>query len=246
LKSYFGRVQYNYNETYLFNATFRADGSSKFAEGKRWGYFPSFSFGWVLSQEDFISSVSALSFLKLRGSWGQNGNQNIDAFQYLAPIKFIQAQYAFGSTEGQSTLISYPNRLSNEDLKWETSEQWNFRFDSRFMKGKLSVIADWYRKSTKDWLIKAPILATAGTGAPFINGENVINTGIELSVEFANYEGDFTYEINANGTYNQNEVQEIPTDVVLSMLHQTLYIIIPLSSIVLKQDILLVISGVLW
>jgi len=212
LLSYFGRVQYNYNETYLLNATLRADGSSKFAAGNQWGVFPSVSAGWVMSNEAFLGNATFINFLKLRGSWGQNGNQNIDAFQYLAPIKFTQATYAFGDTEGTSTNGAYPNRLANDKLKWETSEQLDFGFDSRILQSKLAVTVDWYRKSTKDWLLVAPVLATAGTDAPYINGGKVTNTGVELGLSYNNNMGDFNYSIGANGSYNKNNVTDIPTD----------------------------------
>ncbi len=225
LLSYFGRLQYNYNETYLLNFTFRADGSSKFAKVNRWGYFPSVSAGWVITNESFMDQITpVMNFLKFRASWGQNGNQNIDAFQYMAPIKFTQATYAFGNTEGVSVPGSYPSRLAYENLKWETSEQTDLGFDSRFLNSRLAVNFDWYRKSTKDWLIVAPILATAGTGAPFINGGKVINSGVELGLSFNNVTGDFHYTISANGAYNKNDVQDIPTnDGIIHGASNTLY-----------------------
>lgn len=211
--SYFGRVQYNYNETYLFNATIRADGSSKFYKDNRWGLFPSFSAGWVVSNESFMESYShIINFLKIRGSWGQVGNQNVGNHMYLAPIKFTQATYNFGDTEGVSENGSYPSRLPNPDIRWETSEQLDLGFDSRFLSSKLNVNFDWYRKVTRDWLIIAPVLATAGTAAPYINGGNVINSGVELGLTYQNQMGDFAYSVNVNGSYNHNEVQEIPTD----------------------------------
>jgi len=147
--SYFGRVQYAYANKYLINATFRADGSSKFAEGNRWGYFPSVSTGWVMSSEPFMEGTkNVLNFLKIRGSWGQNGNSNASAFNYLAPIKFTQAVYNFGDEEGVNTTGSYPSRLSNENLKWETSQQLDFGFDAQLWDGLLAVNFDWYNKQT--------------------------------------------------------------------------------------------------
>jgi len=154
---------------------------------------------------------SHLNYLKLRASWGQNGNQNIDAFQYLAPIKFTQCYYAFGDVEGENTAGAYPERLSYENLKWETSEQLDIGFDARFLNSKFGLVFDFYRKMTKDWLIKAPIYATAGAEPPFINGGNVINTGVELGLNFYKTSGDFTFNVNANGAYNKNNVKEIPT-----------------------------------
>ncbi len=213
LLSYFGRVQYNYDETYMLNATFRADGSSKFSKSNRWGYFPSVSVGWVITNETFMESITQhLNFFKLRASWGQNGNQAIDAHQYMAPIKFTQATYAFGDVEGVSTPGAYPNRLANPDLKWETSEQLNIGFDANVINNLVTINFDWYKKTTKDWLLVAPVLATAGTDAPFINGGNVENSGVELALSYNRNYRDFGYSIAVNGAYNKNLVNEIPTD----------------------------------
>lgn len=210
--SYFGRLNYNYKEKYLLNMTFRADGSSKFSQQNRWGYFPSVSAGWVLSNESFLEPTrNWLSFLKLRASWGQVGNQNIIAFQYLAPVTFANTNYIFGNTEGELTAGAYPSRLGNPDLKWETSEQLDLGFDSRLFKDKVTLTFDWYKKTTKDWLIAAPILATAGADAPYINGGNVENKGVELGLSYDGTAGDFRYTIGVNGAYNKNKVTEIPT-----------------------------------
>ncbi|TCO08850.1 SusC/RagA family TonB-linked outer membrane protein [Natronoflexus pectinivorans] len=213
LLSYFGRIQYHFDETYMFNATFRADGSSKFAKNNRWGYFPSFSAGWVMSNEAFMEPIlDVVSFLKLRGSWGQNGSQNVSAFQYMAPIQFTQANYAFGDTEGVSTSGSFPSRLANEDLQWETSEQINLGFDAFLLNNRLFMNFDLYRKSTKDWLVLAPVLATYGTGAPYINGGNVINEGVEVVLGYNQRIRDLSYSVNVNGAFNRNEVTEVPTE----------------------------------
>jgi len=210
--SYFGRVNYNYKEKYLLNATFRADGSSRFAAQNRWGYFPSVSAGWVATNEKFLENQKAwLDFFKLRASWGQVGNQNIAAFQYLAPITLSNTNYTFGPGEGNLVPGAYPSRLSNPNLKWETSEQTNIGFDANFLKGKFTLNFDWYNKTTKNWLISAPILATAGADAPFINGGNVKNTGIELALMYKSNVGSFNYSIGVNGAYNKNKVGNIPT-----------------------------------
>jgi TonB-linked SusC/RagA family outer membrane protein len=210
--SYFGRINYNYKQTYLLNATFRADGSSRFSSQNRWGYFPSISAGWVATNEKFMEGQrNWLDFFKLRASWGQVGNQNIAAFQYLAPITLSNTNYIFGPEEGTLVPGAYPSRIANPGLKWETSEQSNIGFDANILKGMLSINFDWYQKTTKDWLISAPILATAGADAPFINGGNVKNTGVELAITFKNKVGDFNYSIGVNGAYNKNSVGNIPT-----------------------------------
>jgi len=212
LMSYFGRVSYNFRETYLLNATLRADGSSRFIGSNRWGYFPSVSAGWVLSNESFLAGSSNwLNFLKLRASWGQVGNQNIGNFQYLAPVTFATTNYIFGDQEGALTPGAYVSRLANPNIKWEASEQTNIGFDARLLNGKLNMNLDWYGKTSRDWLIVAPILATAGADAPFINGGNVSNKGIELALAYNSNIGELNYTISINGAHNTNKVTDIPT-----------------------------------
>ncbi|MCO4291575.1 TonB-dependent receptor [Solitalea sp. MAHUQ-68] len=209
--SYFGRVMYNYKEKYLLNATFRADGSSILAPGHRWNFFPSVSGGWVMTNEDFMKNTSWLNFLKLRASWGRTGNQNISPYQYLAPITSSNTNYTFGNAEGTLTPGAYPSRLNNENLTWETSEQSDIGFDATVLNNKLTINADFYIKTTKDWLIQAPILASAGADAPFINGGNVKNSGVELALTYRNHAGSLNYSIGVNGAYNKNKVGAIPT-----------------------------------
>ena len=216
--SYFGRFGWNWKETYMINATLRADGSSKFARGKRYGVFPSVSAGWTISNEKFMETTQNwLDFLKLRISWGQVGNQNIDNYQYTAPITSSNTHYIFGTNYGASAQSgywgAYPSRLANSDVTWETSEQTNIGIDARFLRSRLSLTADFYIKTTKDWLVEAPILATAGTGAPYINGGDVKNTGIELALNWNDQIGsDFSYNVGINGAYNKNKVGNIPTE----------------------------------
>ena len=220
--SYFTRLGWNWKETYMINATLRADGSSRFARGNRYGVFPSVSAGWTLTNEPFMQSVLGwMDYLKLRVSWGQVGNQNIDDYQYLAPIKMTNTHYLFGSGYSDEAAAAqlatnwgaYPSRLANEDVTWETSEQTNIGIDARFLDARLNVNLDFYIKNTKDWLVAAPILATAGTGAPYINGGSVKNTGLEVALTWNDVIGkDFNYNIGINGAFNKNKVGEIPTD----------------------------------
>lgn len=220
--SYFGRVSYSFHERYILNATLRADGSSKFAPGNQWGTFPSVSAGWIVSGEDFYSSSSlanTVGYFKLRASWGQVGNQNIDDFQFAAPINTSTnfsssnpaAYYTFG-TGGLNVPGAYPNRLSNPDLVWETSVQTDIGFDARLLTNRLDVAFDFYVKNAKDWLVTPPILATVGTGAPVINGGSVKNSGIELALNWNDKLGDVNYRLGLNGAYNKNKVGEIPTE----------------------------------
>ena len=209
LSSFFGRVNYNYAETYLLSLVLRADGSSNFARGKRWGYFPSVSAGWVISNEKFMESTKSwLDFLKIRASWGQNGNCNISSFQYLATVAFDDPYY-FDSKDNPG-IGAYPNILPNEDVKWETSEQLDLGFDARFLRNRLGISFDWYKKTTKDWLVRAPMLLSYGTGAPYINGGDIENKGYEVQLSWNDKIGkDFVYGVSFNFSHNKNEVTRL-------------------------------------
>ena len=214
--SYFGRVGWNYKETYMATATVRRDGSSRFAKGHRFGTFPSISAGWVVTNEKFMEPVtSVMDYFKLRASWGQVGNQNIGNYMYLAPMSFSNLYYNFGTTLGSDGDVwgARPTRLGNEDITWETSEQFDLGFDARFLDQRLNVNFDFYIKTTKDWLVQPPVLATVGTGAPYINGGDVKNTGVELALSWNDRIGrDFHYYVNVNGAYNHNKVGNIPNE----------------------------------
>lgn len=218
LLSFFGRANFNYAEKYMLTLIARADGSSNFARGHRWGFFPSVSAGWVMTEEDFMKDVSWLNFLKLRVSWGQNGNQSISNFQYLSPVAFDNSHvYNFGETvlssTGAKSVGAYVKNLANPDVTWETSEQWDLGTDIRMFKSRLSLAFDYYIKYTKDWLVQAPVLATAGTAAPYINGGDVRNSGVELSLGWNDQVGkDFSYNTSLNFSYNRNRVTRIAND----------------------------------
>ncbi|WP_016778639.1 SusC/RagA family TonB-linked outer membrane protein [Anaerophaga thermohalophila] len=208
--SYFGRVSYDYLERYMLTLIMRADGSSNFPEENRWGYFPSVSVGWVLTEEPFMGGLDGtLDFMKLRASWGQNGNQSIDAFQYLSTISYENVIYFFGPDKTNVSIGGYPSILPNPDITWETSEQLNIGVDLRLLRSRLGVTFDWYTKTTKDWLVRADNLASFGTGAPFINGGDVENKGVELALNWTDRISDFSYDIGLNFAYNQNEVTRI-------------------------------------
>lgn len=212
--SFFGRINYNYKETYMASAILRADGSTNFAKGHQWGYFPSLSAGWVISNENFMeSSKNVLDFLKLRASWGSNGNDAIKGFNYYSLIQLSNAQYNFGSDNSTLAVGSFPKTIGVENTKWETSYQTNVGFDARLLNSKLNVSLDVYNKKTKDWLIAAPLLATAGVSInPYINGGDVTNKGIELQISYNNKIGsDFEYSVTGSYAYNTNMVNNIPT-----------------------------------
>ena len=210
--SYFGRLNYDYAEKYMFTAIFRADGSSVFAPGHRWGYFPSFSAGWVVSNEKFMQSTSDwLSFLKIRAGWGQNGNKSISAFQYEAAFGYdAYSMYSFNNEKDQPSKGASLTRLANEDLTWETSEQLDLGFDARFLGGRLGIVFDWYKKTTKDLLLQVPVSPTTGFSSQLKNAGTVRNTGIEFAINWRDQIGkDFEYNIGYNIAYNKNKVTEV-------------------------------------
>jgi len=212
--SFFGRLNYSYQEKYLASVIFRADGSTNFAPGHQWGYFPSLSAGWVASNESFMESTKNwLDFLKVRASWGSNGNDGISAFNYLSLISLANAQYNFGSDNTTLTQGSYPQTIGVENTKWETSRQTNIGIDTRFLNNKLTATIDVYNKLTKDWLVAAPLLAIAGVSKnPYINGGDVTNKGIEFQLSYNSKTGkDFAYSVSGSYAYNKNVVNNIPT-----------------------------------
>ena len=223
LASWFGRLTWDWNETYMATVTMRWDGSSIFTDGKRWGFFPSVSAGWVMTNEKFMQGTKSwLDFFKIRASWGQNGNKNISKYQYLATIALSgesgDSGYKFGSateisTSGTPMTGAYANIVPNPDLTWETSEQLDFGFDARLLNSRLGVNFDWYNKKTKDWLITGPMIAVMGTNPAAINGGDVKNTGVELALTWNDRIGkDFSYNVGVNFTYNKNEVTRIAND----------------------------------
>ena len=225
IASFFGRANWNYDEKYMATVTVRRDGSSNFARGHRWGNFPSVSAGWVVTNEKFMESTQSwLDFFKIRASWGQNGNCSISNFYYVSNIGFSPTDYAdygyrFGSdttstvTPGSYTTGAYARNVPNEDVTWETSEQLNIGFDARIIGGKLGINFDWYKKTTKDWLVQAPMNDVTGyEEAAYINGGDVKNTGIELAFSWNdNIGNDFHYHANFNIATNKNEVTRLAT-----------------------------------
>ena len=211
LTSFFGRVNYSFKETYMASVVMRADGSSNFASGNRWGYFPSVSAGWIISNEEFMEGTQGfMDFFKIRASWGENGNCNIENFQYLATVSFPESsKYSFGNTKTEQTQGGYQDILANNDISWETSRQIDVGFDASFFNTRMRLVFDWYKKTTKDWLVLAPALATNGTGSPFINGGDIENKGIEIALTWNDKAGDLTYGVSVNMAYNQNEVTRI-------------------------------------
>ena len=203
LLSYFGKVNYDLDNKYLFSATFRADGSSRFGRNNRYGFFPSFSLGWVINREDFWS-MDAVSLFKLRGSWGQNGNDKIGDYSFSTIVNAGQ-NYSFGPdeiiTNGNVPLVS-----ANPDLKWETSTQTDIGLDVEMYEGKINFVADYYIKNTSDMLYAAPIPLVAGTQAPVRNIGEVENKGLELSLTYRNRDSDFKYSVGGNIAFVSTDV----------------------------------------
>ena len=216
LASFFGRINYDYAEKYMLSLILRRDGSSNFMRGHRWGTFPSVSAGWVISNEPWWN-IRPVNFFKLRGSWGQNGNCNVDNFQYLSTISVGAASggYSFytGPTSTTSGTGAFADKLANPDITWETSQQLDLGFDARLFSNRLNVAFDWYQKDTKDWLVNAPIMGHFGANAPYINGGDVRNTGIELALNWSEARSqDFSYNIGVNVAKNRNKVTRIAND----------------------------------
>ena len=198
--SWFGRLGYEYRNKYMVQATLRADAADTayLPAQNRWGYFPSVSAGWVVSNEDFFESLrGVVNHLKFRASWGQNGSlASLGGFAYDGSI-ITGVSYPLGG-EG-TTLGKYPNALGNYGLKWETSEQIDLGLDGRLFNDRLTVGIDWFNKITKDLLVDgaAPSLSIGGSMSP-INGGNVLNRGWEFELGWKDTVGDFHYSINGN------------------------------------------------
>lgn len=211
--SYFGRLNYNWKETYMLSAIMRADGNSKFAPGQRWGYFPSVSAGWVISNESFMEDLQGkIDFLKLRAGWGQNGNAgSVGNFQWQGTFQFgPYGNYSFNSNKDGYTSGAYPSRLENLDLTWETSEQMNIGLDARFFNSRLNFTFDYYQKKTKDLLVQVPIDASTGFSTMWSNAGTVKNEGFEVALAWHDQIGkDFNYNIGWNMAYNKNKVTEV-------------------------------------
>lgn len=203
LRSLFGRINYSYKDRYLLELNARYDGSSRFAEENRWGFFPSFSAGWRISEEPFMSSLDWLSELKLRGSWGQLGNQEIGVYPYQTVLN-LGANYPFDYSSLSPG--ARPSGLVDKSIKWETTEITDIGFDLSVFEDKFTVTADWFKKKTFDILRGAQIPTFVGLDAPTINQGQMENTGFEFSTEYRNNVGDFQYSVGGNISMFNNEL----------------------------------------
>ncbi len=209
--SYFGRISYNYDNRYFLQFNIRRDAfdSSKLSDSNRWGSFPSISAGWVISNEQFFKNAvpeDIVSFLKLRASWGRNGNVNIlSGYQYLPTIS-MGGYYSFGDA---TITGAAPNKIANPNLTWETSEQTDLGLDARFLDNRLSLGFDWYRKITKDLLIPITPLPELGFGSATVNSGEVLNTGVDVEIGWRDHIGDLKYGVSANFSTLKNEVKDL-------------------------------------
>ena len=212
--SYFGRIGWSYLNRYNIQATFRADAAdlSVLPLPMRWGYFPSVSAGWTISEEPFFASLKrAIPYAKLRVSWGQNGSiAGLGGYQYANDITST-GQYPTGAVKADGSfeyIIGYaPSASGNQELKWETSEQFNVGLDLRFLRDRLTLTFDWFDKKTKDLIVTGITTSTiVGVGASPLNAGNIDNRGIELEVRWRDQIGDFSYGVSANFSTLKNEV----------------------------------------
>ena len=215
--SYFGRLSYSYDNRYFLQVNFRRDAfdTSKLSKKARWGNFPSFSAGWSISNEKFFKDHidrEAVSFLKLRASWGRNGNVNIlNDYRYSSPIALNQSFYQYNPSigDGKLTYGSKPTGIANPDLTWETSEQVDLGLDARFLNDRLTLGVDWYRKTTKDLLIEIAPLPEIGVNKIVVNSGKVLNSGLDIELGWRDNIKDFKYGVTVNGSTLKNEVKEV-------------------------------------
>ena len=202
--SYFGRINYSYKDRYLFEANLRADASSRFHKDNRWGWFPSFSAGWRISEESFMKPIAWLNNLKLRASYGTLGNiNNVGYYDYFELLS-SNANYNFNDEPVKGVLEA---QITNKTLGWETVALADFGLDVDLFDNKLSVTADYYIKNTKDILLGYNVPAETGIWTkPVMNLAKVRNTGFELAVTYRNKIGDLSYSVSGNIATNNNEI----------------------------------------
>ena len=223
MMSYLVRLNYNYKSKYYATASFRADGSSKFSKKHRYGYFPSGSLAWNFMEEEFMAPIKkVVGAGKLRVSWGLTGNNRIGEYDYYALLQMLKEKQGDYISNGSipsgvypfdndmSSVGMVPVSLPNEDLKWETTEQWNVGLDLSFFNERLNFTADVYRKTTRDLLLEASLPLVSGYYSATKNIGKVRNDGLELSLSTVNVQTkDFTWTSDFNIAFNKNEVLEL-------------------------------------
>ena len=217
--SYFGRVDYNYDERYMLQATLRRDGSTSFGPNNKWGIFPSFSVGWNMTNEAFMQNRPEwFDYMKLRFSWGKNGNDRIGNFLYTALMDGGQNYYfgggyqvsndpsKVGEVGGSMQYGSSPGYIPNPNVKWEESAQTDIGLEARFLNNRLTFGFDYFKKKTIDMLMYQPIPTYVGLGAPIANVGDMENRGVEIELGWKHSVGDFNYFVAANASYLKNKL----------------------------------------
>lgn len=208
LHSYYGRLQYNFRDKYLFSGTVRRDASSKFGIDSRWGTFPSASVGWRISREAFFQDVKSITDLKLRFSWGKSGNNNIGDYNSIQTLN--SSTYSFAGTAGTGQVIA---GLANSALKWETSATTNLGLDISLLRNRIGLTVDAYYKKNSDLLLNLPVLSASGFSTSLQNIGSVVNKGLEFSLNTINLKNkDFQWTMNANIAFNKNKVTALGPD----------------------------------
>ena len=208
LMSFLSRINYNYDNRYYFTATFRADGSSKFAKNNRWGYFPSASAAWNISNEKFLSQNKVVSNLKLRASWGQTGNNRVSEYAYRTQMYATEgSEYPFDNSNTTGNIIV---NLGNRNLKWETTTQWDAGVDLGLFRNRLTIAVDWYRKITSDLLLSADIPPSSGFSTNTMNIGKVRNQGWEFTLQTENFNTkNFRWTTDFNISFIRNELRAL-------------------------------------
>ena len=209
--STFARLQYNWNDTYMITANMRADGSSKLAPGHRCGYFPSFSGAWRISNEKFMKNIKWINDLKIRGGWGQTGNQSgLGDYSYLASYSINRVQW-FGDGNDANAVPTYTQScLSNPELTWETTTQTNIGLDLTVLNNRITLYADYYYKRTKNMLMNITLPAgSAAANSLTYNGGSMINKGFEFAISSQNLTGTFKWNTDFNISFNKNKLESL-------------------------------------
>ena len=209
LISYLGRANYTYKNRYLFTATGRVDGSSKFAKGNQYGFFPSGAFAWRVYNEPFMENVNWLSDMKIRTSYGVVGNQSIPPYQSLALVGSY-GEGVFNSSLGSEVYTGLePLSYVNKDLKWETTAQFDAGIDLAFFKDRISLTVDYYKKKTSNLLLSTPIPTTTGFASTVLNVGNIENKGFDFDLKTINFDGKFKWNTSFNLSTNKNTVTNL-------------------------------------
>jgi TonB-linked SusC/RagA family outer membrane protein len=206
LISMFGRVNYDYKKKYMLLASIRRDGSSRFGWDNLWGIFPAFGAGWKVDKEDFLKDVSWLNNLKLRYSWGENGNNAIGDYRAFGTL--AGGNYSFGGTLSNGLI---PNTIENRKLTWEKTQSSDFGLELGLF-NRIDFTADYYIKKTKDLLLEQPIAAVSGYTSVWSNVGSVQNKGLELDLNTKNFVGNFRWNTSANIAFNKNKVLQLGSD----------------------------------